>query len=142
MNYEIGIDPDTQKSGVCIWDKELKTIVMAKALPFFEVIELLATYKLDKSKKMIVRIEAGWLNKKSNFHGGKTDNIKQRIAKNVGANHQIGKLFEEYCTRVGINYSLEKPTTAKWSREECQRYTGLALKNQDVIDAVRLVYQR
>ena len=82
------------------------------------------------------------MNKKSNFHPTQLKLVGERIAKNVGANHQIGKLIEEYCIKYNIKYRLIRPTAHKWTSEQCFKFTGIKEKNQDVIDAIRLVFGR
>jgi hypothetical protein len=138
IRYKIGIDPDVKKSGYAVWDNQEKKIITATCLPFFDLLNEVAL--LGESGEIHVTIEAGWLNAKSNFHGGKTDFIRQRIAKNVGSNHQIGKLFEEYCIGRDINYTLYKPINKKTDKAYFKCITGLSIKNQDVIDAVMLVF--
>lgn len=137
-----GIDPDTIKSGLALWDTETRKFLQMSAASFYDVLEILAA--LSDDDKVI--IEAGWLNKVSNYHHVKEKNIAKaiavgnRISKNVGANHQIGKLFEEYCKRMGISYTLYKPKRSKTLPMEFTKLTGLICKNQDMIDAAMLVY--
>lgn len=79
----IGIDPDLEKSGVAILGSELQL----KNLTFPETIELFRNEQ-DCIKKVV--IEAGWQNKKSNFHGryNQSKSEGERIAKNVGKTMQ------------------------------------------------------
>jgi len=134
----VGIDPDVHKSGLAVWkpnEKELDTY----AVSFWELIDKLKYYHNAYDDELVVILEAGWLNKKSNYHYAQNRNVSERIAKNVGANHQVGKLIEEYLRRNGIAYRLYKPKNKKWSKQEVENVFGLKIKNQDVIDAVILV---
>ena len=86
-----------------------------------------------------VIIEAGWLNKKSNWHGAKNNFIATRIAKNVGSNHQVGKLFAEYCEINNIPFELKIPKQSKITKENFNKMFNTKLRNQDIIDAAMLV---
>lgn len=130
----IGIDPDVDKSGVAIWESQSKKLKLM--VP--EYFDLLAI--LDQYIAPVVHIEAAWLHSKSNWHGGQGA-AAQRIAKNVGANHMIGKLIEEYCKRNGIEYTLHKPASKKLTAETFEKLTGYKGRtNQEMRDAALLVY--
>ena len=73
----IGIDPDLEKSGVAVLGQSLEL----KNLTFAQTVELFRSHQ-DEIKKVV--IEAGWLNKKSNFRIGHSKSAGERIAKNVG----------------------------------------------------------
>lgn len=133
----IGIDPDVDKSGFAVWDKEEKTLEVSKKT-FWEMIEGFQS----RSVPFRVIIEAGWLINKSNWHGnsGQSKRAGERIAKNVGSNHQVGKLIEQYCIKNDIPYSLVKPK-GKVSAEYFKKVTGHSKGfNQDMRDAAMLVY--
>ena len=71
-NLIIGIDPDCEKSGLCIIDKDEKKVIKAEALPFPQLIATIVLHEfLDEIK--CAYVEAGWLNK-GNYHGRKGDN--------------------------------------------------------------------
>lgn len=130
----IGIDPDVDFTGFAVWDTKSKQFEKLDKLRFFDTCKTLSMLQPDK-----VIIEAGWLNKKSNWHGGKTTSIATRIAKNVGSNHQVGKLFAEYCTINGIPFELKIPKQSKITKENFNKMFNTKLKNQDIIDAAMLV---
>jgi hypothetical protein len=138
-----GIDPDIERSGVaCKRGTDIETY----RLSFFDLYDRLkAEKRYSESPKgeplvnLEVRIEAGWLNAKSQFRGNYAKNVSERIAKNVGANHQTGKLICEMCCYLDIPYTLIRPTTKKWDERFCKMATGLDIKNKDVRDAVKLV---
>lgn len=136
--YIVGIDPDTKESGVAVWSKKTKTIVTYSAMSFFELYDFLTE---NKDIIELVRIEAGWLNKKSNFHGNayQTKRAGERIAKNVGSNHETGRKIVEMCDYLKLNHSEVLPL-GKLNKEYFKALTKLDIKNQDIIDAVMLVF--
>ncbi len=137
--YYFGIDPDVKDSGFAIWDNKTKEIDYGK-LPFWDLIKKIDYYV--RNYEVIFIIEAGWLNKKSNYHSRPYQSklIGERIAKNVGSNHQVGKLLVEYCEKYKLNYELKVPKTKKYTSYYLKNLTGLEVKNQDIIDAIMLVW--
>lgn len=138
----VGIDPDVSRSGVVIrYDMQAKTFEPLR-LHFFDLYDKLVALKTAYGKEaVIVRIEAGWLNAKSNFHGhkGQSKNVGERIAKNVGANHEAGKKIVEMCLHLDLKHETVKPTSAKWTSEYAFSATGVKTRNQEIIDALKLV---
>jgi uncharacterized protein YjgD (DUF1641 family) len=132
----IGIDPDLEKSGVAVIDGSLQLF----NLTFPELMELFSENK-DKIKKVV--IEAGWLNKKSNFHAryGQSKNAGERIAKNVGENHATGKLIAQMAEYYGFNVLLVRPTRKKLNAEDFNRLTGwVGRSNQEQRDSCLLIF--
>lgn len=149
----IGIDPDVDESGVTIIQEALKSPfdLTIQKLKFFELYHCLKyafTYTNDMGKEIRepikIYIEAGWLNQKSNWHSeGKGENVASRIGKNVGANHQVGKLIAEMCEYLKLEYELVQPRTSKMPVKlfrKMTKYTGKL--DQDMVDAAMLVYGR
>ena len=105
----VGIDGDVDKSGIATYyNGEL----LIETLPFPELIEklyLLATLPDD----VLVVVEAGWMNEKSNFHG-KQGKRAERIAKNVGSNHQTGRHICEMARHYGLEVKEQKPFNKGW----------------------------
>ena len=99
----------SRKSGIATYyNGEL----LIESLPFPELIEklyLLATLPDD----VLVVVEAGWLNEKSNFHG-KQGKRAERIAKNVGSNHQTGRHICEMARHYGLEVKEQKPFNKGW----------------------------
>ena len=131
----IGIDPDCKKSGIAI--KRGGTLEVS-TITFFD---LLDTLKAVKNDNVLIRIEAGWLNKKSNFHGraGQSKVVGERIAAKVGANHETGRKIVEMCEYVGLTYEEVRPSSSKWTPEFFTAITGIKTKNQEEIDAAVLI---
>lgn len=139
----IGIDPDVDKSGFAVWCSKSKALKELKVSRFFELI-----YEIDsiisEGFEVVVCIEAGWLIKKSNFHSrkGQTKAVGEKIAKAVGANHQVGKLIAEYCDNKKIAFGLIKPQGKK-NADEFKKITGYVKRtNSEMRDSAMLVFGR
>ena len=132
----IGIDPDITKNGVAIYDADDGALDL-KLLSFWELIEEIESYLVP----IHVVIEAGHLINKSNWHGSKNVYTAARIGKNVGSNHQIGRLIEQYCIIQEIRHELIKPQGKINSRmfNDVWGYKGRT--NQEVRDAAMLIFK-
>ena len=106
-----------KKSGVAVLGQSLEL----KNLTFAQTVELFRSHQ-DEIKKVV--IEAGWLNKKSNFRFGHSKTAGEKIAKNVGENHATGKLLAEMAKECGLAVVLVKPTRTKLKAEDFNRITG------------------
>lgn len=133
----IGIDPDVKKCGFAILGDNYFS---AYPLAFWDLIAQLQNY-VKQREDVKVFLEAGWLNKKSNWHGGNFA-VAQKIARAVGENHQTGKLIEEFLKENCIDYELIRPSRSKTSPEQFKRLTNIDIRNQDVVDAAMLVWGR
>lgn len=137
---KIGIDPDSEKSGVAIAVNgkiiDLKTMRFADLMCFFnekkEIIEM-------------VVVEAGWLNK-SNWHAvpGVTIRKAAAIGNDIGRNHQTGILIAEMCDSLNIRCRLYRPrkrNNVKNNAEFFNKITGWEKKsNPETRDAAMLVF--
>jgi len=133
----VGIDPDLFKSGFAVWDKTNSELVEYGKLTFWELVEFIENHRKDY--KYI--LEAGWLNKKSNWHLNELGTRSEKIAYRVGQNHTIGILIEELFKKLGVDYQLIKPRKSKLKKEEFVKITGITARiNQDIRDAIMLVY--
>jgi hypothetical protein len=136
----IGIDPDTKLSGIAAYEPGTKYFHVQK-MAFFQLYEYL---KENGEHIALVRIEGGWLNEKSNFHYGRNQSkaAGERIAKNVGANHETGRKIGEMCEHLGIEYEIVRPLGTKeiehWIFKRITGFSGRT--NQDMRDAGMLVY--
>jgi len=147
MNYKIiiGIDPDIKRSGIAILEKETKKIsVFNYQFPF--IVEFFQKI-CDKKSDILVVVEAGWLNSISNYHG-EVSKVGQRIAKNVGSNHQTGKHIVEMAKHYGLNVELQKPFIKCWkgpegkiTHDEIKSFTGITFPtNQETRDAILIAW--
>lgn len=146
----IGIDPDLERSGVAMWSRQGNgQLVYLKRMKFRDLVKWVVLQN-NIPGGLLVRLEAGWLNEISNYH---TVNIPPnlrnnpgavaryqyktgcRIAKNVGENHATGKLLYECLTAEGVQVQLVKPDSKKWKPERLAQLTGVATKDQELIDA-------
>lgn len=139
--YVIGIDPDLKESGFCVWNTRTQNVNNFGIKSFFSLYSLLVSYKLADPNLRVV-IEGGHLNKKGNFHGhaGQSKAVGERIAKNVGSNHAIGILLGEMCDFIRIPYTYVRPHTKKTLIKMFKMITGIEETNQDIIDAIMLVW--
>lgn len=137
----VGIDPDTEKSGYAEYDINQKKLVDVRSYSFFDIYEILES---SREVIQIVRIEAGWLNEKANWHGrhGQTKVAGERIAKNVGANHETGRKLVEMCRYLDIPHEIVKPLGTKAiDAGMFKKITGWTERtNQDNRDAAMLCY--
>lgn len=143
----IGIDPDINKSGVCVLTPNSRSITLDN-LAFPALIEFLQKMKSKYDKvNMIVIVEAGWMNEKSCFHKAQGKG-GERIAKFVGRNQQTGILLLEMCRYYEIDTEEIKPLTKHWSgkdgkitHKEISYFTGLKKQsNQETRDALLLAW--
>jgi len=148
----IGIDPDIDKNGFAVWDSKLKHFQEISDYRFFDMLKCIECY-VDKGHDVKVVVEAGWLNKKSNFHGriNQSKQVGEKIAKSVGANHQVGKFVIEYCKLKKIDCLALKPLSKKWGEkgnekinaEEFKKISGWSGQtNPEKRDAAMLVIGR
>lgn len=134
----MGIDPDTDKSGIALWDAQEKKLIDCRSVHFYEVLHLL---DVIKDQHGIAHIEAGWLNRKSNFHAAQGANIREKIAKNVGACETISKLLVQYCELKNIRYRTVRPSRTKEQNNFIFKQANWQGRvNQDARDAAALVY--
>lgn len=147
--YYIGIDPDTENSGIAVWDKHYQNYILISNMDFWTLINFLSMGYANKTGQLddwseinfIVVIDAGWLVKKTNFHHHK-GGTRDKVSVNVGRNHQVGILIMEYCMRNGLNYSLHEPS-GKMPANTFQKLTGWKEStNQDSRDAAMIVFKR
>lgn len=138
--YIIGIDPDREKSGFAVFNTQ-QNILEINSHSFFELFKLLEAKKESIS---LIRIEAGWLNKKSNFHNrpGQSKEVGEKIANSVGANAETGKKICEMCEYLEIPYETVKPLGTKSIDSKLfKKITGYTKRtNQDQRDAAMLVW--
>lgn len=112
----IGIDPDTDKSGVAILD--------GKSLELFnfEFVQLCIFLQTNKSRIKTVVVEAGYLNKSTwHFPPRCSLSLAAKIGKNVGANHETAKKIVEMLEFLQIKHSTVRPTKSKVDNKTFQR---------------------
>lgn len=104
----IGIDPDCDKSGVAIYERELNAVTL-QTYDFPSLLHLLTSVQAD------VCIEAGWLIT-HNWHikHGESASVSAKKGYAVGRNHETGRKIAEICKFYGISYHLIKPLRKCW----------------------------
>lgn len=150
-DYYIGIDPDSVKSGVACVEVATRR-VEAQALPFAEAVEYIeqiAILSEERSERVCVVVEAGWLND-SNWHLTARDNKWQAAAKgrSLGRCEQTGRLLLEMAERMGVDCFARKPLRKCWkgkdrkiTHEEIVAITGIEGRtNQEGRDALLLAW--
>ena len=146
----IGIDPDVKKSGVAIYDKSTD-VITSFSFAFPELLDFIkeASTIFDAT----IYVEASWLIKKSNFHGGNT-RVSSLIAKHVGRNHQTGILIVEMCKHYGLNVVEIEPLAKCWkgkdkkiTLDELKKFAKVELPKkylkaelQEMLDAALIAY--
>ena len=142
---KIGIDPDVDKSGFAVWDSKRKKFAHIFSFDLFDLVGQLMKWNLNEPE-VLVYIEAGWLNKKSNFHvySGQSKRVGEGIAKNVGRNHEVGRQIEKFCIKHDIKYTLIRPVNKKVKDVDLFKRLTKWTKptNQDKRDAAMLVLGR
>lgn len=145
----IGIDPDKVKSGVA-WLKPSTRQLELSNLSFPLLLEYLQFAKKkgeELNESLVVVVEAGWMNAKSCFHAAQGKQA-EKIAKDVGANHETGRKIIEMCEHYGINVVAKAPLLKCWkgkdkkiTNEELASFTGIMGRtNQDARDAALLAW--
>ena len=141
--YTIGIDPDTEASGIAIWCIDRNEYIAYTRIRFFELYDYL-DHLLQRGIRFEVAIEAGWKNPSimHNIKGYASRAKAAAIGANVGANHECGRKIVEMCEWFGIEHWLLTPTSSKWTPTMLKHLTGIELckSQQDIIDAMRLVF--
>lgn len=140
-DFVIGIDPDVKESGFAFYNIQGKVFEEIDSFPFFKLYDVLKSYA---PLVALVRIEAGWLNAKSNFHNkqGQTKEAGEKIASYVGANAETGRKIVEMCDYLKIPHELVKPLGTKCiDSAQFKKITGYTKRtNQDQRDAAMLVW--
>lgn len=138
----IGIDPDIKKSGFAVIVSGATDFYELTTLSFFEMLDRIQELNLNAGG-VVVCIEAAWLIPKSNWHGGKSMGVAAKIGKSVGANHQVGRLLEEFCMHYQIKFELIKPSNSKVDSGYFEKLTNYNLRtNPEMRDAGMLIYGR
>ena len=134
-NILIGIDPDTEKSGVAIKHDVLELY----NFNFFQLYDFLYNFK-DKNIK--VYIECGFLNggNRHKVFGGSLS-LNSKIGERIGANHEIAKKICEMCEYLKIEFIQVRPTKAKCNSDYFKKITGYKKRtNQEQRDALMLIW--
>lgn len=142
--FYIGVDPDVKLNGFAVYDKRLKKLIECRTVDFFGLIPAINVYETEFTKNYnhyIVKIEGGWL-RGSVWHGGKGKSFTDRIARNVGENHQAGKKIIELCIEHDFPFEVVEPKPPIFAQAfYFEKVTGWkGSTNADARSAARYVY--
>lgn len=149
--YYLGVDPDTEKSGVALWDRLEQRFIFITNLDFWSLVEFIKSGHLLKHGDIEgwshinfkVVVDAGWLVEKTNFHHNvKNPKVREKMSMNIGRNHQVGILIVDYCKRHGFNHELHEPSGKLDARTFRNITKWNAQTNQDNRDAAMIVFKR
>lgn len=141
-DYIIGIDPDINKTGVCVYDVE-ENILAFLMQNFFQLTEMIKQHLFIH--KILVVIEKGEENKA--IFGAQMTAKKYGIlpalkhAQNVGQNFAITNLIEQFCKEYKIDYQFycPKKTDAKLTVNYMKSIEVDGATNQELRDAFRCI---
>ncbi|WNH10067.1 hypothetical protein [Thalassobellus suaedae] len=136
--FIIGIDPDTEKSGVAL---KCEGNITLHNWRFFDLYDNLNNLQED-GVKMLVLVEGGWLNK-SNWHKKEKGSaaINAKIGSHTGANHETGKKIVEMLEYLKIPHRVIKPTKTKIKAKLFKMITKIDVRtNQEQRDAYMLIH--
>jgi hypothetical protein len=113
----IGIDPDVGLSGVAVLNTETGECQLFKAI-FVDVIRRVRSVRdADAEKKLVVVVEAGWLNDKASWHVVPSERPEVAAKKGlaVGRNQQIGMdLRDVLAAEPGVKVAERAPLFKCW----------------------------
>jgi len=101
----IGIDPDSEKSGVCVYDAKAEKLLSLANMEFYDLLD----YILE-NRECTFYIEAGYMHK-SVFHASKkfSSSKNSNIGLRVGYCNMVGVLLVQFCKRHNIKYNAVPP---------------------------------
>lgn len=120
-NRIIGIDPDVDKSGVAEFHIATRRIE-ATTFCFSDLMDYLQHIKTDfgdKGEKVIVVVEAGWMNA-TNWHTERVRSIAAaaKTGQNTGRNHEVARKIAEMSRHYGLNTKEVKPLRKCWKGKD------------------------
>lgn len=115
----IGIDPDIDKSGVCVLDPKGRH-VQATVASFPDLVGYFEKQAKQSDIDTTVVVEAAWMHNKTNWHMNPKDSRRVAAAKgySVGQNHQTGKLICEMARAYGLKVVEHIPLVKCWKGKD------------------------
>lgn len=115
----IGIDPDIDKSGVCVLDPKGRH-VQATVASFPDLMGYFERQSKQSDIDTTVVVEAAWMHNKTNWHMNPKDSKRVAAAKgySVGQNHQTGKLICEMARSYGLKVVEHIPLVKCWKGKD------------------------
>ena len=147
----IGIDPDTDKSGVAqlrVAGREMETF----SLSFPELLDYLqrmAQYQHRTGVKVLVVVEASW-KITTNWHTQRGESVRTaaRKGKDAGRCHEVGRKIVECARHYGLEVKEQLPLKKIWkgkdgkiTHEEISAFIHMGSRsNQETRDAALLAW--
>ncbi len=151
--YYVGIDPDVDKSGLVVIDRQGRCILHAEALDFPGVLVYLNLLKQEHAQEpMTVLVVIEDSDFSVNWHYNRHDSKGVCAAKgrSVGMCHATARHLRECCENMGLPVMMQQPLRKLWrgkdgkiTHEEAALFMpGLpARTNQEVRDAALLAWE-
>ncbi len=143
----IGIDPDTEKSGMAIWSEGVLSLHNFDYMKLFESLQNFSKHR--DTYNITVVIEKGELNKAIFKASKPSPKVKNKIAhaakigSSVGRNFEATNIIEQFCKYLELDYEFFVPNknTPKLSNKIVQAGFDLNTKrtNEEQRDALRCI---
>lgn len=147
----IGIDPDLKGSGWAVWSNKKNEFIQIKTIQFWQFIDYVNEYAPGS---VLFVIDAGWKNKKANFHkvhlppnikkasattqANYIASVREKVAGDVGINSGVGLSMVNYFVGHKHKFIEYCPDGPKWEKETIAKETGYTgLSNPETRDAMR-----
>lgn len=146
VGYWFGVDPG-KTTGVALWDAKEKTVVKAHSETFWDAVELLERLHRvltpEECRTVVFVVETPQLNKPTFAHGQSVNKVREKISRNVGANHAYAELLIEKLEMLGFAVLRVRPKSKKATAEEVKQITGYdgTPNNEHVRDAIMHAYR-
>ena len=116
----IGIDPDTDKSGVAMLDTEKKVMVSIDSLTFPELMKCFSKTLPDHGytkEDLLIVVEDSWTGNEHIFRkeSGYKSGVNARMGYDVGRCHEVGRLIIAMGEHYGLNIVGKKALRKTWS---------------------------
>lgn len=117
IDFIIGIDPDTDKSGVARLDVATHMLEIS-SLPFPALLDYLMLQKeieREKGCRIVVVVEASW-RISTNWHTRRADSLRAaaRKGKDAGRCHEVGRKIVECARHYGLEVVEQLPLKKIW----------------------------
>ncbi len=147
-NFIVGVDPDIDASGVCLLNVDTEEVELYN-WTITDFIDGIQGLKERCGDDLIVVVEASWLVKKSNLHGG-FGGVAEKIAYSVGRNHQVGITLVDICKHYGVEVEEMRPLKKIWegangkiSHKELSEFVNIPKRtNPETRDATLLAWTK
>ncbi|GAB4000769.1 hypothetical protein GCM10028807_54690 [Spirosoma daeguense] len=136
--FAIGIDPDKDKNGVALWHRPTQKLIKLERLTTPQTVLLCIDYR----ETGFVYLEAGHLIKHIWGLDPKWSSAKKAsVARDKGVNHGFGLSIKQWLEHYMIAHAEVLPEK-KWTPEYFKMISGWETKDQELIDAGRMVVGR